>query len=115
MQFPRFALIASVTVLTVLWSTASALAVKLPPLNTGSTPQARLANAEFLQRLPAGPGGNTPVCVTETGVVATQELYGKIMFLLQAPARRIAVALAAVSRNLAVTVNEAAKANKFAQ
>ncbi len=44
-----------------------------------------------------------------------EELYGKIMFLLQAPAQRIAAALAAVSRNLAVTVNEAAKANKFAQ
>ena len=44
-----------------------------------------------------------------------EELYGKIMFLLQAPARRIAVALAAVSRGLAVTVNEAARANKFAQ
>ncbi|HEX2714519.1 MAG TPA: 50S ribosomal protein L10 [Candidatus Acidoferrales bacterium] len=43
-----------------------------------------------------------------------EELYGKIMFLLQAPARRFAVALAAVSRNLAVTINEAAKSNKFA-
>lgn len=43
-----------------------------------------------------------------------EELYGKIMFLLQAPARRLAVALAAVSRNLAVVVNEAARSNKFA-
>lgn len=42
------------------------------------------------------------------------ELLGKILFLLQAPARRIASALAAVSRNLAVTVNEAVKADKFA-
>jgi hypothetical protein len=35
------------------------------------------------------------------------------MFLLSAPAQRIASALAAVNRNLAVTVNEAVKANKF--
>ncbi len=43
------------------------------------------------------------------------ELIGKIMFLLQAPAQRIASALAAVSRNLVVVLNEAVKANKFAQ
>lgn len=43
-----------------------------------------------------------------------EELYSKIMFLLQTPARRFAVALAAVSRNLAVVVNEAARSNKFA-
>ena len=41
------------------------------------------------------------------------ELIGKIMFLLQAPAQRIASALAALPRNLAVTLSEAAKANKF--
>jgi large subunit ribosomal protein L10 len=41
------------------------------------------------------------------------ELLSKIMFLLRAPAQRIASALAAVNRNLAVTVNEAVKANKF--
>jgi large subunit ribosomal protein L10 len=42
-----------------------------------------------------------------------EELLSKIMFLLSAPATRIASALAAVNRNLAVTVNEAVKANKF--
>ncbi len=42
-----------------------------------------------------------------------EELIGKIMFLLQAPAQRMASALAALPRNLAVTVNEAVKANKF--
>lgn len=41
------------------------------------------------------------------------ELVSKIMFLLNAPAQRIAVALNALPRNLAVTVNEAIKANKF--
>lgn len=42
-----------------------------------------------------------------------EELLSKIMFLLNAPAQRIAVALNAVPRNLAVTVGEAVKANKF--
>ena len=42
-----------------------------------------------------------------------EELISKIMFLLNAPAERIAVALNALPRNLAVTVNEAIKVNKF--
>jgi len=41
------------------------------------------------------------------------ELLSKIMFLLNAPAQRIAMALNGLPRNLAVTVNEAIKANKF--
>jgi len=41
------------------------------------------------------------------------ELISKIMFLLNAPARRIAATLNALPRNLAVTVSEAVKANKF--
>jgi large subunit ribosomal protein L10 len=42
-----------------------------------------------------------------------EELLSKIMFLLNAPAQRIAGTLNALPRNLAVTVNEAIKANKF--
>src|SRR6266851_5109541 len=42
-----------------------------------------------------------------------EELISKIMFLLNAPAQRIAMALNALPRNLAVTVSEAIKANKF--
>ena len=42
-----------------------------------------------------------------------EELISKMMFLLNAPAQRIAIALNALPRNLAVTVNEAIKANKF--
>jgi large subunit ribosomal protein L10 len=42
-----------------------------------------------------------------------EELISKVMFLLNAPAQRIASALNALPRNLAVTVNEAIKANKF--
>jgi large subunit ribosomal protein L10 len=41
------------------------------------------------------------------------ELISKIMFLLNAPAQRIAVALNGLPRNLAVTINEAIQANKF--
>jgi large subunit ribosomal protein L10 len=43
-----------------------------------------------------------------------EELIGKIMFLLQAPARRSATAVAGINRNLAVIVQEAVKAEKFA-
>jgi large subunit ribosomal protein L10 len=42
-----------------------------------------------------------------------EELISKIMFLLNAPAQRIAMALNALPRNLAVTVSEAIKADKF--
>ena len=42
-----------------------------------------------------------------------EELLSKIMFLLNAPAQRMAMVLNALPRNLAVTVNEAIKANKF--
>jgi large subunit ribosomal protein L10 len=41
------------------------------------------------------------------------DLISKIMFLLNAPAQRIALALNALPRNVAVTVSEAVKANKF--
>src|SRR6476661_3998208 len=42
-----------------------------------------------------------------------EELISKLMLLLNAPAQRIASALNALPRNLALTVNEAIKANKF--
>jgi large subunit ribosomal protein L10 len=42
-----------------------------------------------------------------------EELISKIMFLLNAPAQRIATALNALPRNLAVVVSEAVKAEKF--
>jgi large subunit ribosomal protein L10 len=43
-----------------------------------------------------------------------EELISKVMFLLNAPAQRIAMALNALPRNLAIIVSEAIKANKFA-
>src|SRR5271155_5490687 len=42
-----------------------------------------------------------------------EELISKVMFLLSSPAQRIASVVSAVNRNLAVTVSEAVKANKF--
>jgi large subunit ribosomal protein L10 len=44
-----------------------------------------------------------------------EELISKVIFLLQAPARRMVSALAGVPRNLAATTQEAVKENKFAQ
>jgi large subunit ribosomal protein L10 len=42
-----------------------------------------------------------------------EELISKIMFLLNAPAQRVAMALNGLPRNVAVVVSEAVKANKF--
>ena len=57
------------------------------------------------------------ISIQEIGQLAQmpskEELISKIMFLLNAPAQRIATALAALPRNLAVVVSEAAKASKF--
>ncbi len=44
---------------------------------------------------------------------AKEELISKIMFLLSAPAQRIATAISALPRNLAVVTSEAVKAEKF--
>jgi large subunit ribosomal protein L10 len=44
-----------------------------------------------------------------------EELLARIAFLLGTPARRLAAGLAALERNLAVVLNEAVQANKFAQ
>ena len=44
-----------------------------------------------------------------------EELISKLMFLLNAPAQRLATALSAVSRNLAVVLNQAAEQKKFSE
>ncbi len=57
------------------------------------------------------------ISIQEIGQLATlpskEELISKVMFLLNAPAQRVATALAALPRNLAVVTSEAVKANKF--
>ncbi len=58
------------------------------------------------------------ISIQEIGQLALlpskEELISKIMFMLNAPAQRVATALAALPRNLAVVISEAVKANKFA-
>src|SRR5271168_4128779 len=58
------------------------------------------------------------ISIQEIGQLASlpskEELISKVMFLLNSPAQRVATALAAVPRNLAVVTSEAVKANKFA-
>jgi large subunit ribosomal protein L10 len=44
-----------------------------------------------------------------------EELISKLMFLLNLQAQRLATAVAAVSRNLAVVLNQASEQNKFAE
>ncbi len=57
------------------------------------------------------------ISIQEIGQLAQlpskDELIRKIMFLLNAPAQRIATAMAALPRNLVVVTSEAVKANKF--
>jgi large subunit ribosomal protein L10 len=58
------------------------------------------------------------ISIQEIGRLATlpskEDLISKLMFLLNAPAQRIALALQAIPRNLAVVASEAVKADKFA-
>ena len=44
---------------------------------------------------------------------AKEEIYSKLLFLLNAPAQRLVTAMNAVGRNLAVVVNQGVKENKF--
>jgi len=44
---------------------------------------------------------------------AKEEIYSKLLFLINAPAQRLVTALNAVGRNLAVVVNQGVKEKKF--
>lgn len=44
---------------------------------------------------------------------AKEEIYAKLLFLINAPAQRLVTAMNAVGRNLAVVVNQGVKENKF--
>jgi large subunit ribosomal protein L10 len=44
-----------------------------------------------------------------------QELYSKLLFLINAPATRLATAMNAVGRKVAVVVNQGVKENKFSE
>lgn len=41
------------------------------------------------------------------------EIFAKLLYLINAPAQRLATSMNAVGRNLAVVINQAAKENKF--
>jgi large subunit ribosomal protein L10 len=57
------------------------------------------------------------VNLKELGQLATlpskEELISKVLYLIQAPAQRLAAVAGAVARNLAVVVDQAVKENKF--
>jgi large subunit ribosomal protein L10 len=42
-----------------------------------------------------------------------EEMLGRLLFLINAPAQRLVTALGAVARNLAVTIDQGCKENKF--
>ena len=44
-----------------------------------------------------------------------EELFAKVLFLIQAPAQRLATAINALGRNLAVVIDQGVKENKFQQ
>jgi len=57
------------------------------------------------------------ISIKEIEALATmpskEEIYSKLLFLINAPAQRLVTAMNAVGRNLAVVVNQAVKENKF--
>ncbi|MBS1860043.1 MAG: 50S ribosomal protein L10, partial [Acidobacteria bacterium] len=44
---------------------------------------------------------------------AKEEIFAKLLFLINAPAQRLVTAMNAVGRNLAVVVDQGVKENKF--
>jgi large subunit ribosomal protein L10 len=73
-------------------------------------------NAEFTFKL--GIVDGKLISVDEVKALATmpakEELYAKLLFLINSPAQRLVTVLNATGRDLAVVVNEAVKAEKFA-
>jgi len=73
-------------------------------------------NAEFTFKL--GIIDGKLINVAEVKALATmpakEELYAKLLFLINSPAQRLVTVLNATGRDLAVVVNEAVKAEKFA-
>jgi large subunit ribosomal protein L10 len=72
-------------------------------------------NAEFTFKL--GIVDGKLISVEEVKALATmpakEEIYAKLLFLINAPAQRLVTVLNATGRDLAVVVNEAVKAEKF--
>ena len=72
-------------------------------------------NAEFTFKL--GIVDGQVITVEEVKRLATmpakEEIFAKLLFLIQAPAQRLVTAMNAVGRNLAVVVDQGVKENKF--
>src|SRR6201994_2476725 len=72
-------------------------------------------NAEFTFKL--GIIDGKVITVEEVGQLATmpgkEEIYSKLLFLLQSPAQRLVTVINATGRDLAVVVNMAAEQGKF--
>jgi large subunit ribosomal protein L10 len=72
-------------------------------------------NPEFTFK--AGVVEGRVISINEIKALATmpakEEIYSKLLFLINAPAQRLATALSAVGRNLAVVVNQGVKEKKF--
>jgi len=72
-------------------------------------------NPEFTFK--AGVVEGRVISISEIQALATmpskEEIYSKLLFLINAPAQRLATAVNAVGRNLAVVVNQAVEQKKF--
>ena len=72
-------------------------------------------NAEFTFKL--GIVDGKVIDVTEIGALATmpgkEELFSKLLFLIQSPAQRLATVINATGRDLAVVINQAVEKEKF--
>lgn len=72
-------------------------------------------NAEFTFKL--GIVDGRVISVQEIGALATlpgkEELFSKLLFLINSPAQRLATVINATGRNLAVVVNQAVEQGKF--
>jgi len=72
-------------------------------------------NPEFTFK--AGVVEGRVISISEIKALATmpskEEIYSKLLFLINAPAQRLVTAMNAVGRNLAVVVNQGVKENKF--
>jgi len=73
-------------------------------------------NPEFTFK--AGVVEGRVISINEIKALATmpakEEIYSKLLFLINAPAQRLVTAMSAVGRNLAVVVNQGVEKQKFA-
>ncbi len=79
----------------------------------------RAAKGTKVEEVLKGLSGVTSIAYTEGDPVALakaleEEIYSKLLFLLNAPAQRLVSAMNAVGRDLAVVINQGVEKQKFA-